>query len=139
MLFGRKTYEMMASWWPTEQARASEPVVAERMNAMAKVVVSRTLKKLTWENSRLLTGDLVEGVRQLKKEQGKGIAILGSGSIIGQLTRAGLIDEYQVVVMPVALGKGRTVFEGIGEVVNLRLVKMRGFGNGNVVMWYERG
>jgi dihydrofolate reductase len=139
LLLGRVTYEMMAGWWPTRQAAQLDPVVAKRMNEMPKVVASRTLKKVPWANTRLLKGDLAEGVRQLKQEEGKGITILGSGSLIGQLTRAGLIDEYQLAVMPVALGKGRTVFAGLERPVELRRTQVRQFGNGNLVLQYERG
>lgn len=73
----------------------------------------------------------------MKKESGEGMAILGSGSIVSQLSSEGLVDEYQVVVNPVVLGKGRTMFDGIKEKLNLKLAKTRAFGNGNVVLCYE--
>ncbi len=137
LLFGRITYELMASYWPTPIAIQNDPVVAEGMNSMPKVVFSRTLDKVSWGNTRLVKGDIASETRILKKEPGKGIAILGSGSIISQLAPEGLIDEYQVVVNPVVLGKGRTMFDGVKEKLNLKLTKTRAFRNGRVFLCYE--
>ena len=137
LLFGRITYELMASFWPTPAAAASFPEVAKGMNAMRKVVFSRTLETLSWENSKLMKGDLIEEVRKLKQQPGEGIAILGSSSITAQLASAGLIDEYQLVVNPIVLGSGRTMFEGIKDKLPLKLIKTRKFDNGNVLLCYE--
>jgi dihydrofolate reductase len=137
LLFGRVTYELMASYWPTPMALQNDPAVAKRMNEGPKVVFSRTLDQVSWSNTKLVKGDLVEEVRQMKQEPGDGIAILGSGSLVAQLAPARLIDEYQMVVNPVALGRGRTLFEGIGERLSLRLIQSRAFGNGNVLLRYE--
>jgi dihydrofolate reductase len=137
LLFGRITYELMVSYWPTPAARANDPVVAEGMNSLPKVVFSRTLDKASWSNTRLVKGDLATEVRKLKHEPGKDMVILGSGSIVSQLAQAGLIDEYQIVVKPVALGEGRTMFDGIKQKLSLKLTKTRAFGNGNVLSSYE--
>jgi len=137
LLFGRVTYQMMASFWPTPAALQAAPVVARAMNEMPKVVFSRTLTKVSWENTTLVKGDLAAEVRKLKGQTGPGLAILGSGSLVSQLTQAGLIDELQIVVNPIVLGKGRTLFEGVVQKHALRLVKTRAFGNGNVVLCYE--
>ena len=137
LLFGRITYELMVSYWPTPAARENDPVVAEGMNSLPKVVFSRTLDKASWSNTRLVKGDLATEVRRLKHEPGEGMAILGSGSIVSQLAQAGLIDEYQIVVKPVALGEGRTMFEGIKQKLSLKLTKTRTFTNGNVLLSYE--
>jgi dihydrofolate reductase len=136
LLFGRITYELMVSYWPTPAARENDPLVAERMNNLPKVVFSRTLDKASWSNTRLVKGDLATEVRRLKHEPGEGMAILGSGSIVSQLAQAGLIDEYQIVVKPVALGEGRTMFEGIEQKLSLKLTKTRTFANGNVLVCY---
>jgi dihydrofolate reductase len=85
----------------------------------------------------MMKGDLASEVRRMKQEPGDPMVILGSGSIVSQLTDARLIDEYQVVVTPVVLGKGRTMFEGVKERLPLKLTKSRAFGNGSVVLWYE--
>lgn len=105
---------------------------------MPKVVFSRTLDQVSWNNTKLVKGDLPGEVRKMKEEPGDGMVILGSGSIVSQLTQQGLIDEYQVVVNPIVLGKGRTMFEGVKEKLTLRLTKTRAFGNGNVFLCYER-
>ncbi len=137
LLFGRITYELMASYWPTPAALTHAPTMAEGMNRMQKVVFSRTLKQVSWQNTTLVKGDIVAAVRRMKTEAGPGMAILGSGSIVSQFTQAGLIDEYQIVVNPIVLGRGKTMFEGITAKVSLQLTKTRAFGNGNVLLCYE--
>jgi dihydrofolate reductase len=107
------------------------------MNNMPKVVFSRTLEKASWKNTKLVKGDIAAEVRKMKGEPGPDMAILGSGSIVSQLAQAGLIDEFQVVVNPIVLGKGRTLFEGVEEKIALKLIRSRAFGNGNVVLYYE--
>jgi dihydrofolate reductase len=139
VLFGRVTYDMMAGWWPTPMAAQMMPVVAERMNAMRKVVVSRGRTPLTWANSAYLEGELVAGVAALKQEPGGDIAIMGSGSIVAPLVSAGLIDTLQVVVTPVILGAGRTMLEGVTTRPGFVLEQSRTFGNGNVFLSYRRG
>jgi dihydrofolate reductase len=137
LLFGRVTYQMMASYWPTAMAEQHMPEVAKGMNRMPKVAFSRTLNEATWNNTRLVKDNLVEEVRKMKKEPGPGMTILGSGSIVAQLALERLIDEYQVVVDPVALGKGRTMFDGIREMLKLKVTKTRSFKNGKVYLCYE--
>jgi dihydrofolate reductase len=137
LLFGRITYEMMASYWPTPHAIENFPVVAEGMNNLPKVVFSRTMDKASWSNTKLVKGDLAAEVRKMKKEPGKDMVILGSGSIVSQLAQQGLIDEYQVAVNPIVLGKGRTMFDGVKDKLTLKLTKTRPFANGSVVLCYE--
>jgi dihydrofolate reductase len=137
LLMGRVTYDMMASYWPTPQAIESDPVVARGMNEMEKFVFSRTLDKAAWSNTTILDGDVAAEVRKLKEGSGPGITILGSGSIVAQLAETDLIDQYQFVVVPVFLGKGRTMFEGVGGERKLKLTGSRAFKNGSVVLSYE--
>ena len=137
LLFGRITYELMSGFWPTPHAIESMPTVAAGMNRMPKVVFSRTLDHVSWNNTKLVKGDMLPEVRRMKEETGESIVILGSGTIVSQLAREGLIDEYEVVVNPVVLGKGRTMFEGVEEKLNLKLTKTRAFDNGNVFLCYE--
>lgn len=137
MLFGRVTYEMMAGFWPTPVAHQQMPVVANKMNNGRKVVFSRTLSKAGWNNTTLVKGDLVEEVRKMKQAGGPDMVILGSGSIVAQLAAAGLIDTYQVVVNPVALGAGRTLFEGLPEIMRLKLTGSRAFKNGKTFLTFE--
>jgi dihydrofolate reductase len=137
LLFGRITYDLMVSFWPTSNAIETFPVVAERMNSLPKVVFSRTLDKATWNYTKVVKGDLAAEVRKLKNEPGSDMVIMGSGTIVSQLAQAGLIDEYQIALNPIVLGKGRTMFEGINEKLNLKLTKTRAFANGNVFLCYE--
>ncbi len=134
LLFGRVTYQLMASYWPTPEALKSDPVVAAGMNSAEKIVFSRTLTKADWNNTRLARGDLLEEVRRLKQGSGKDLTILGSGSVVAQLARADLIDEYQILLNPVVLGKGKTMFEGVKGPLSFKLAKTRVFKNGNVLL-----
>ncbi len=137
LLFGRVTYDMMAGFWPTPQATQVMPQVAEAMNRMRKFVVSRTLEQAAWQNTRLIKGDLTTEVRNLKQQPGPDLLVMGSGTIVAQLTEARLVDEYQIVVTPIVLGRGRTLFEGVTGKPALHLTKSRAFENGNVVVWYQ--
>jgi len=132
LLLGRKTYQMMEAFWPTPMAAAQMPVVAKGMNAMKKYVASRTIRP-TWNNTHLLEGELVAAVRALKASDGPGLTILGSGEIAAQLGAVGLVDEYQFVIVPIALGEGRTVFQAKRP---LRRIEERSFQNGNVAVTY---
>jgi dihydrofolate reductase len=137
LVFGRKTYEMMAGYWPTPVAAQNSPLVAKRMNELQKIVFSRTMEKASWQNTTLLKGGLVEDVRRLKQEAGANLVILGSASIVAQLSDARLIDEYQIAVGSIALGGGKSMFAGIGEKLALKLVSTRSFQNGNVFLTYH--
>ena len=136
LVFGRITYELMAGYWPTPLAAQNDPVVAERMNHLPKVVFSRTMDKASWNNTNLVKGKLAAEIRRMKKEPGEDRVILGSGSIVSQLAPEGLIDEYQFVMVPVVLGKGRTMFDGVKDKLALKLTKTRAFGNGKVFLSY---
>ena len=137
LLFGRKTYEMMAGYWPTPAAIKQFPEIAEGMNNQPKVVFSRTLDKASWKNTKLVKSDPAAEVRKMKKESGKDMVIMGSGTIVSQLAQAGLIDELQIVVNPIIVGEGRTLFEGVKNKVPLKETKTRTFKNGSVLMCYE--
>jgi len=136
LLFGRVTYEMMASHWPTPQAKEQFPDVARRMNSAQKVVFSRTLNKASWNNTRLIEHDLVAEVRRMKREAAD-MVILGSGTIVSQLAQANLIDQYQLIVVPIVLGAGRTLFDGVTSKMPLKRTQHRAFTNGNVLLTYE--
>lgn len=138
LLMGRVTYEMMASYWPTPMAAANNPVVAEGMNRMTKIVFSRTMNRASWINTKLMKSDLVTTVRKIKSESGPGLAILGSGSIVTQLAPEGLIDEYQLVVHPIVMGSGRPLFGDLQKRLDLKLSKTRTFRSGKVYLCYEK-
>jgi dihydrofolate reductase len=138
LLFGRVTYEMMASWWPTDQAIKTMPVIAKGMNRAEKIVFSNTLKTTNWNNSRIVTGNIVDFVKKLKQDPGKNLTILGSGSIVSLFAEHGLIDVYQLMIDPVALGQGTTIFHGISKPLALKLVSHRIFKSGTVLLTYNK-
>ncbi len=136
-LFGRVTYQMFESFWPKvpEDPDAPEDMkkMAESLRKMDKVVFSKTLKAVSWENARLARRDAVEEARSMKQGEGKDIIIFGSGTIVHQLAGAGLIDEYMLVVSPVVLGAGKPLFK---SPVKLKLLSSRSFRSGIVLLRY---
>lgn len=137
LVFGRVTYELMASFWPTPQAAQAMPEVAERMNSGRKFVFSRSLEQAGWNNSMVLNGDPAEEMRRLKQESDVDLVVLGSGSIVAQLAQARLVDSYMFVICPVVLGAGRTVFEGVTARPALKLEQSRSFRNGKTYLAYS--
>jgi dihydrofolate reductase len=136
LLFGRVTYEGMASYWPTEFAVSNDPIVAGLMNSLPKIVFSKTLDKAEWNNSRLVKENAAEEVSKLKQQSGKDIAIFGSSALAVTLAESGLIDEYRIIVNPVFLGGGTPLLKGIKDKLNLKLLKARTFKSGNVLLYY---
>jgi dihydrofolate reductase len=137
LLFGRVTYDLMYSYWPTPQALNDDPTVAKAMNRIPKVVFSKKLEKVEWENTTLIKENIVEEVKKLKQKPGKDIAIFGSGTIVQLLTDAGLIDEYRLIVNPVILGKGKLLFKDVKK-LRLKLLETKIFKSGNVLLCYRR-
>ena len=138
LLFGRVTYELMAGYWPTPQAMKDELLTAKGMNSAPKIVFSKTLKSAEWANTRLVRDDLLGEIGKLKQQTGRDLTILGSGTIVAQLTEAGLIDEFEILLVPVVLGKGITMFEGVQGKPSLKLKGTRAFKNGTLLLHYER-
>lgn len=136
LLFGRVTYQLMASYWPTQVALESDPVVADKMNSTPKVVFSRTLHSAEWNNTRLAR-DAVQEITKLKQQDGKDIAIFGSANLAAGLIPLGLIDEFRIMVSPVVLGKGTPLFQGVNDPLSLNLLRSKTFGNGNVLLIYQ--
>ena len=139
LLFGRVTYEGMASYWPTPEAVADDPEVARRMNALRKLVFSRTLDRAEWNNTRVVSGDAAVAIGEMKREPGKDMILMGSGDLAVALADRDLIDEYRLMVAPVALGHGKPVLDGLAHDLRLRLVDVRRFANGNVLLSYRSG
>jgi len=137
LLFGRKTYELMVQFWPTPEAMKSAPEVAEGMNQAEKIVFSRTLDQIEWNNARVMKDNIVEEIEKLKQTQGSNMTVLGSGSIVTQFAEAGLIDELQLLVQPVALGEGTPILKGIKDTMNFELANSRVFDTGNVLLVYQ--
>ncbi len=137
LLFGRRTYELMASYWPTPSATRDSPSIAEKMNALPKIVFSRTLEEVGWNNSRLIKENIAEEISSLKQRPGKDLIIFGSANLAVSLIQMNLIDEYRIIVNPVVLGKGKPLFKGIHDKLNLKLLKTETFDSGNVLLYYQ--
>jgi len=137
LVFGRVTYELMAGYWPTEAAKRDDPIIAGLMNGLPKIVFSKTLKKVDWDNTTLVKDNFVQATSKLKQEAGKDIAIFGSSDLAVTFIEYGLIDEFRIMVNPIVLGEGKTLFRGIKSELNLKLIKTRTFKSGNVLLYYE--
>jgi dihydrofolate reductase len=137
LLFGRVTYQMMAGYWPTPMALKNDPIVARGINKADKIVFSKTLKKAEWNNTRIISGNIIEEIKKLKKLPGNNMTLMSSGSILTQFAEQGLIDEYQIMVDPVAAGIGTTIFKGIKHKLNLKLITTRTFKSGVVLFCYK--
>src|SRR6478736_7427301 len=119
LVLGRKTYEIFEAYWPYQQ---EDHPIAKTFNAAKKHVASRTLKSLEWNNSSLLGDDIVAAITALKAQPGFDLQIIGSGNLIQTLQAAALIDEYNVWIFPVVLGRGKRLFENSAKPNALRLV-----------------
>jgi dihydrofolate reductase len=137
LLFGRVTYELMASYWPTEAAKHDDPEIAGLMNSLPKVVFSNTLDHVEWENTKLVRDNIVEEVTKLKEQPGKDIAIFGSSDLAVTFIDLGLIDEFRIMINPVVLGGGKPILQGIKSQLELKLIKVKEFKLGNVLLYYE--
>jgi dihydrofolate reductase len=137
LLFGRKTYEGMASYWPTDAAVAEDPLVAPLMNDIPKVVFSTTLDRAEWGNTRLVRDNVAEEVRELKDQPGKQLAIFGSPELTANLLRLGLVDELRIMIHPIILGAGHSLLQTLDERVPVELVDSRIFASGNVLLNYR--
>jgi dihydrofolate reductase len=137
ILFGRVTYEMMASVWPTPDAIQNNPIVAGFMNNSNKIVFSNTLTTVEWQNTRLVRGDAAEEAARLKGQDGSDMIIFGSGKLVTSLAQKNLIDEYQFMVNPMILGHGTPLFNDLNRRLDLKLVKSQVLKNGNVLLVYQ--
>jgi dihydrofolate reductase len=133
-LFGRKTYEKMAAYWPT--APEDDPY-GRHMNSTPKYVASRTLQDVEWQNSTLITGDVAEEVARLKQQPGKNIAVLGSGDLVQTLLEHDLVDEFFLAVYPLVLGSGKRLFRDSDQVRKLHLVDSKPTSTGGVLLTYR--
>jgi dihydrofolate reductase len=137
LIFGRITYELMASYWPADHAKTSDPIVAGKMNSLPKIVFSKTIERADWENTTLFNSEVEKNMRHLKEQPGKDIVILGSGTIVSALTQADLIDEYRIFISPVLLGSGTYQFRGHLNRKNLLLTDLKRLSNGLVMLCYQ--
>jgi dihydrofolate reductase len=137
LIFGRMTYEMMSSFWPSAVAIETDQVVAERMNRLPKLVFSRTLARADWQNTRLVNGDPVAEITRLKNAPGGNLFVFGSANLSATLISHALIDEFRVIINPLVLGKGTPLFKGITTSIKLQLTRSQSFSNGNVLLVYQ--
>jgi len=137
LLFGRVTYEMMVRFWPTPMAMEQVPEQAVGINAAEKIVFSTTLQTASWNNTRVINGNLADEIKKLKQTSTHDMTILGSGSIVTQCADAGLIDEYQVMLDPVVLGDGGVMFKGLQQKLDLELISVKTFKSGTVLLSYR--
>ncbi len=138
VVLGRVTYEIMTNVWPvnTEQTAPG----ADKMNNSPKVIFSRTLDKVTWgkyNNARVVHDHAAEEITRLKQQSGKNIVIYGSANLSQGFSQLGLIDEYQLLVHPVVLGAGKSLFANMTQPLNLKLLRTENYKNGVVVLYYE--
>jgi len=138
ILLGRLTYEEFSSYWPT--AKNDDPVITERINNLPKFVFSRSLKQVAWGDwgtARLVKEEAAVAVSKMREETGRDMVIYGSATLVSTLMKAGLIDEYQLIVYPVVLGKGRPEFKDLNERYPLSLVDVKQFKSGVVKLVYH--
>jgi dihydrofolate reductase len=140
LIFGHTTYEMMKSYWPTPDAVKNDPGMARAVNNSPKIVFSKTLQnveeKPNWKNIKLFHEIKPEEITRLKEQEGEDFTILGSGTIVQQFANLGLIDEYHLVIVPVILGAGKSLFKDVKK-MNLKLLGSRAFKNGIVLLKYR--
>jgi dihydrofolate reductase len=141
ILFGRVTYEMFESYWPVAAkdpaTSKSDLEIANKINNIHKIVFSKTLQKVGWNNVKLMKETIPEEIRKLKQQPGKDMVIYGSGSIVSAFAQLGLIDEYRFFVASVILGEGKSLFKGLKNKQKLKLMETRRFNNGNVLLRYK--
>jgi dihydrofolate reductase len=135
MLLGRVTYEAFAQAWP---GMTDDVGFADKMNAMPKYVVSRTLTTADWNNSTILGGDLAQEVSALKEQDGGDILVAGSATLARGLTDLGLVDEYRLMMFPIVLGSGKRLFDGIADPATLTLADVKPLKTGTVILTYHR-
>jgi dihydrofolate reductase len=134
-LLGRTTYEIFAAYWPLQTH--NEFGIADKLNSERKFVVSTTLERAQWNNSTLIKGNVVEEIRKLKQQPGGDIRIAGSATLVQSLMKAGLIDEYLLLVHPIVRGRGKRLFKDGMDTTALKLVETKSFSSGVVLLRYQ--
>jgi dihydrofolate reductase len=137
LLFGRRTYEGMAAYWPSEEGMRDDPEIAGRMNDVPKVVFSTTLDAATWNNTRLVRENTESELKAIQRGAQKDLGVFGSIDLTGNLLNMGLLDELRILVNPIILGAGHSLLAGVGRRVPLTHVDTRTFASGNVLLTYR--
>jgi dihydrofolate reductase len=133
LLFGRATYEHMAAYWPA----APSDEIADKMNGLPKLVASRTLQQTSWNNSKVIKGNVAEEIANLKQTPGKDIVLLGSSILASSLLQEGLIDEYRVILVPLLLGRGSPLFKNITKQIRFKLGETKLLKSGVTILYYQ--
>lgn len=139
-LYGRRAYELMLAYWPHAEQNPRSPAdlaFARKMNALPKVVLSRTLDRATWANTEVVSDRVAEQIEALKRQPGRPIVAWGGAGLVSTLARHDLVDEYRLIVHPVVLGRGTPLFGGIERRTRLRLVRSTSLGGNLAVVCYE--
>ncbi len=135
ILFGRITYEHMAAYWPN--TKDNDAVITEKMNSLQKIVFSKTLENADWNNSIVIKENVEDEIKKLKQQPGKNIVILGSGTLVSELTQLKLIDEYRLIINPVILGTGNPLFKSLNERLKLELIDVKKLSPDLVILYYK--
>ena len=142
ILFGRRTYQLMESFWPTKAGLEGDPTVAKLMNEMPKVVVSESLQNVQetkiWQHVQLINNDIRDTIIALKKQKGGNIILFASSNLCVSLLEWGLLDEIRIMINPVVIGKGTSLFYGLKKRVSFKLITTRNFTSGNILLTYMR-
>jgi dihydrofolate reductase len=135
--FGRATYEHMAAFWPTDQARAIDEAIATRMNTKPKLVFSNNLDHAEWSNTTVIAGDSIQRIEEIKSDAGGEVLVIGSAHLTASFVAANILDELRIMVSPIVLGQGHALFEDLKERIALKLTDVRQFESGNVLLTYR--
>lgn len=136
LLFGRKTYELMASYWPSAEGIKDNPVIAEAMKQIDKIVFSKSVDKVQWDHASVISENVLDEVKKLKHLPGKDVFVFGSADLSSTLIQHDLIDEFRIMINPLILGHGTPMFKNVTAKIDLQLLKTKVFGNGNVLLNY---
>lgn len=141
ILLGRVTYQAMAKYWPSKIAdlslRGEDFAFADMMNRYAKIVFTNTLLKPEWNNSKVISGNVENEITALKKQPGRNMIVYGSGKLVSALMNGGLVDDYQLWVHPVILGKGKRLFNNMQERHDMKFFGTKTFRSGVILMHYQ--
>lgn len=137
LIFGRLTYQGMASYWTSPAALENDPMVADKMNSIPKYVFSKTLDQADWNNTQLIKGDAASELSKIKQQPGRDLLLFGSAELASLFTNNDLIDEYRLMLNPVVLGKGGALFKLNDGMLKFRLLGTRAFKNGNLLLYYQ--
>lgn len=135
--FGRATYEHMAAYWPTDLAEANDPDITSRMNTKPKLVFSTSLEHAGWSNTTVMSGEAVEQVPAVTTAVEGELLVLGSAHLTANFAAAGILDELRIMVCPIVLGQGHSLFGDLRDRLPLTLAHVRPFDSGNILLTYR--